>query len=152
MLPLTLSQCGCSVFTTATALLIYLLVGFLHSVLLQSSLGIRPIKGTDKPPVRSGYQDAFHVTSVEPLNDRLERCVRAGGRWAQFHHLFHLHLSVSIKAVSPDSSEDNPPFCGYDARLFASCANPVYNYADPVGGPAGNVVAACDITSARYTR
>ncbi len=62
-----------------------------------------------------------------------------------------LHLSVTIKAISPYSSEYNSLVCGYDARIFASCANPINNIAGPVSWPAGNVVASGGITSAVNT-
>ena len=104
-----LASSGCLVFTTATALFICRLLPFLFLAFLQSSLSIRPIQGTHQPPVRSGYQNAVHVTSVRPFEDRLKRCVCAGGLRAQFHHLFHWPLSVTIKAICPYCPSITPP-------------------------------------------
>ena len=60
--------CGRSVFTTATALIIYWQLNFLgYAVFMQSSLGIRPVQGAHKLTAGGGYQDVVHVTSVEPF-------------------------------------------------------------------------------------
>ncbi len=141
-----------SVFTTATALLIYWLLSFLHLTFMQSSLSIGTVQGAHKPAIRSGYQDSLYVSSVEPFEDLFKHRVRAGGGRAQLHHLFHWPLGVPVKAISPYSSEYNSPVCGYDARVFASSANPLKNIADPLSGPTGNVISPCDITGAGFTR
>ncbi len=111
-----------------------LLTGF-----AQSALRIGTIQGAHKLAIRSGYQDSPHVSSVEPFEDRFKHRVRAGGGRAQLHHLFHWPLGVPVKAISPYSSEYNSSVCGYDALVFAGCANPLNNIADPVSRPTGKI-------------
>ncbi len=48
-------------------------------------------------------------------------------------------MGVPVKEISPYSSEYNPPVCGYYARVFAGCANPLNNIAGQLSRPAGKI-------------